>query len=138
MPQCLRFPVQFWATAYKEKELFPAGDYPNSRGVKDGLPSWVNNESLVKKDVVVWYNLGITHIVRPEEWPIMNVHTLGFSLVPNGFFDRNNVAANKHSPETPNMIVSDAPKLPDVTVCVPLPKDKPVAATSTAGKRKKG
>ncbi len=112
---------QVWATAYNEKEFFPAGNYPNTRGVKDGLPSWNNHEDLQGKDVVVWYNLGITHIVRPEDWPIMNVHTVGFSLAPFSFFDRNPVVGVKNTPEQKKFIVQGA-VLPDVTLCVPLPK----------------
>jgi primary-amine oxidase len=33
--------------------------------------------------------LGVTHIPRTEDWPIMPVHTAGFRLVPAGFFSRN-------------------------------------------------
>ncbi len=116
---------QLWATAYKERESFPAGDYPNSRGIKDGLPSWIiDNESLEKKDMVVWYNMGITHIVRPEDWPVMNVHAMGFSLIPFGFFDKNPVAANKHSVKKSKVASSKISLPPDMTLCVPLPKDK--------------
>jgi len=38
---------------------------------------------------VVWYTSGVTHVPRPEEWPIMNVHPTGFKLIPAGFFSRN-------------------------------------------------
>ena len=48
-----------------------------------------NNESLVNQDVVVWYTLGITHIPRPEEWPVMPVTHVGFKMIPGGFFTRN-------------------------------------------------
>ncbi len=114
----------FWATAYKENEVFPAGDYPNSRGIKDGLPLWTsNNESIEKKDVVIWYNMGITHIVRPEDWPVMNVHTMGFSLIPFGFFDSNPVARNKKATKKQPTLTA-GPTPPDVTICVPLPKEK--------------
>ena len=112
---------QVYITAYQEKEMFPAGDYPNSRGLKDGLPSWNNNEDLVGKDVVMWYNLGITHIVRPEDWPIMNVHQIGFSLTPFSFFDRNPTATTKNAPPR-KIVVPGTAILPDVTLCVPLPK----------------
>ncbi len=112
---------QVYVTAYQEKEFFPAGDYPNSRGLKDGLPSWNNNEDLVGKDVVMWYNLGITHIVRPEDWPIMNVHQIGFSLTPFSFFDRNPAATTKNAPKR-KMVIQGKAMLPDVTLCVPLPK----------------
>lgn len=33
--------------------------------------------------------LGMTHIPRPEEFPIMPSARTGFRLVPKGFFDRN-------------------------------------------------
>ena len=47
------------------------------------------NRSLQDSDVVIWYTLGVTHIPRPEEWPIMSVHSAGFKLVLDGFFDQN-------------------------------------------------
>jgi primary-amine oxidase len=111
---------QVYVTAYNEKEFHPAGDYPNSRGIKDGMPTWNDNQDLIGKDVVMWYNMGITHIVRPEDWPIMNVHEVGFSLVPFGFFDRNPVATTSNAPEK-KVIVQGKAMLPDVTLCVPLP-----------------
>jgi len=112
---------QVWVTAYKENERHPAGEYPNSRGVKDGLPNWVSDdEDVVGKDVVFWYNLGVTHIVRPEEWPIMNTHTLGFTLMPFGFFDRNPLIENGLQSGT----VAGKPLPPDVSLCVPLPRDQ--------------
>ena len=123
---------QFWVTSYKEKEFFPAGDYPNTRGIKDGLPKMVSdNENIEGKDVVVWYNMGITHIVRPEDWPVMNVHTIGFSLMPFGFFDRNPAASSKRSPEQPKVIVLDKIVPPDVTQCVPLPADSKQARSKS-------
>ncbi|MGH7170618.1 MAG: hypothetical protein ACRELG_10105 [Gemmataceae bacterium] len=44
------------------------------------------NRGIEDTDVVVWYTLGVTHIPRPEEWPLMPVHRAGFKLVPAGFF----------------------------------------------------
>ncbi|HXD30869.1 MAG TPA: primary-amine oxidase [Pyrinomonadaceae bacterium] len=80
----------FWATRYNADEMNAAGVYPNQSRGGDGLPRWVaNNESLVNKDVVVWYTMGITHIPRPEEWPVMPVTHVGFRLIPGGFFVRN-------------------------------------------------
>lgn len=111
---------QVWVTAYKENERHPAGEYPNTRGIKDGLTSWVSdNEEVVGKDVVVWYNLGVTHIVRPEEWPIMNTHSLGFSLTPFGFFDSNPVIDSKAGKERAQLNGPAMP--PDLSLCVPLP-----------------
>ena len=80
----------FWATRYKPEELYAAGTYPNQGGEGEGLPRFVSdNESLVNEDVVAWYTVGITHIPRPEEWPVMPATHLGFKLIPVGFFDRN-------------------------------------------------
>jgi primary-amine oxidase len=44
---------------------------------------------VVDTDIVVWHSFGVTHIPRPEDWPVMPVESSGFSLVPFGFFDRN-------------------------------------------------
>ena len=80
----------FWATKYNPLEIYAAGDYPNQSKGGNGLPKFVaNNESIANTDVVVWYTLGLTHIPRPEEWPIMPITHLGFKIIPGGFFDHN-------------------------------------------------
>jgi primary-amine oxidase len=80
----------FWTTRYNPEEMNAAGAYPNQSRGGDGLPRWVaNNESLVNQDIVVWYTLGVTHIPRPEEWPVMPVTHVGFKMIPGGFFSRN-------------------------------------------------
>jgi primary-amine oxidase len=80
----------FWATQYRAAEMNAAGPYPNQSRGGDGLPKWIaDNQSLENEDLVVWYTLGLTHIPRPEEWPIMNSHHAGFRLMPAGFFSRN-------------------------------------------------
>ena len=80
----------FWATRFRDAEMHASGYYPNQSSGGDGLEQWTaNDESLDRQDVVVWYTTGVTHIPRPEEWPIMNVHQTGFKLVPAGFFPRN-------------------------------------------------
>jgi primary-amine oxidase len=80
----------FWATKYSATEMSAAGSYPNQSRGGDGIPQFIiNNESLANTDVVVWYTLGVTHIPRPEEWPIMPVTHVGFKMIPGAFFDRN-------------------------------------------------
>ena len=82
--------AQFWATAYDPTQTYAAGFYANQGRGDDGLPVWTRaNRSLQDRDVVIWYTLGVTHIPRPEEWPIMSVHQAGFKLMPDGFFDQN-------------------------------------------------
>lgn len=79
-----------WVTPYHEKELYPAGDYPNQHVGGEGLPAWTQaNRSLENTDVVLWYVMNAHHVTRPEDWPVMPATYIGFMLKPVGFFDRN-------------------------------------------------
>ncbi|MBM3459432.1 MAG: hypothetical protein FJX77_12985, partial [Armatimonadetes bacterium] len=80
-----------WVTPYAQEERYPAGRHPNqSAGGEDGLVAWTRaNRRLAEQDVVLWYTLGITHLPRPEDFPVMPVHRAGFKLMPTGFFSRN-------------------------------------------------
>src|SRR6266567_1141830 len=79
-----------WVTAYDTTERYAAGDYPNQRPDDDGLPRYAQaNRPLDDADIVVWYSFGAHHIVRPEDWPVMPVSSIGFHLKPTGFFDGN-------------------------------------------------
>ncbi|WP_232663356.1 primary-amine oxidase [Pseudonocardia sp. TRM90224] len=81
---------QLWVTAHDPAQRFAAGDYPNQSPGGDGLPAYVTGDRpLEGADVVVWYTFGAHHVVRPEDWPVMPVSTVGFTLRPHGFFDRN-------------------------------------------------
>ena len=79
-----------WVTQFNEKELYASGDYPQQHSGGDGLPKWIQSKRDVKdKDLVVWYTLGHNHIPRLEDWPVMPVAYIGFTIKPSGFFDRN-------------------------------------------------
>jgi primary-amine oxidase len=78
-----------WVTPYRPEERFPAGAYPYGSDRPDGLPAWSTDRPLEGEDVVLWYTVGVTHFVRPEDWPIMPMSRAGFRLEPVGFFDRN-------------------------------------------------
>jgi primary-amine oxidase len=79
-----------WVTRYDPRERYAAGEYPNQHSGGAGLPSYVQDDApLERTDVVVWYTFGSHHVVRPEDWPVMPVVTIGFMLKPVGFFDRN-------------------------------------------------
>jgi primary-amine oxidase len=79
-----------WVTPYAPDERRAAGEYPNQHAGGDGLPRWTAaDRPLVNTDLVVWYSFGLTHFVRPEDWPVMPVEYCGFLLAPYGFFDRN-------------------------------------------------
>jgi primary-amine oxidase len=85
-----RAPFMFhpvWVTAYDKDEVFATGDYPNQSPGGQGLPAFAAQErSLTDTDVVVWFTFGTNHVVRPEDWPVMPVHPIGFKLLPAGFF----------------------------------------------------
>jgi len=79
-----------WATAYEPDELSAAGEFTNLNPGPEGLPVYVENDrALENTDLVVWHTFGLTHVPRPEDWPVMPVEYCGFSLLPVGFFDRN-------------------------------------------------
>lgn len=79
-----------WVTRYAPTERYAAGDYPNQHAGGSGLPQWqAHDRSLDGEDVVLWHTFGTTHVPRPEEWPVMPVEYVGFTLKPVGFFDRN-------------------------------------------------
>ncbi len=79
-----------WVTQNNPDEIYAAGLYINQGKGDEGLPKWIKqNRPLENQDVVMWYSLGVTHLPRPEDWPVMPVHKAGFKLMPLGFFDRN-------------------------------------------------
>lgn len=79
-----------WVTPHAPEEMNAAGFYINQSKGGDGLPKWTSgNRAIENQDVVLWYSMGVTHIPRPEDWPVMPVHKTGFRLIPNGFFNRN-------------------------------------------------
>ena len=79
-----------WVTQYEPEERYAAGFYINQSKGGDGLPRWVKqNRELENKDVVLWYSFGVTHLPRPEDYPVMPVHKTGFKLMPVGFFAQN-------------------------------------------------
>ena len=79
-----------WVTPYHPAEKYATGDYPNQHPGGAGLPEWTQaNRSIENTGVVVWYTIGMHHIPRPEEWPVMPVSYAGFLLQPAGFFAAN-------------------------------------------------
>ena len=81
---------QLWVTPYDAGEMYPAGDYPNQSQAGEGIPSWVSaDREIGDEDVVLWYTVGMNHIVTPEDWPVAPVHRSGFKLRPAGFFAHN-------------------------------------------------
>ncbi|GAA4091359.1 primary-amine oxidase [Nocardioides kongjuensis] len=79
-----------WVTPYEPTEMRSAGEYPNQSRSGAGLPEWTKaDRATVDTDVVLWHTLGVTHIPRAEDWPVMPVEKAGFMLLPVNFFDKN-------------------------------------------------
>jgi primary-amine oxidase len=79
-----------WVTPYDPRQRRAAGDFPNQSSGDDGLAVWSDADRPIENtDIVVWHTFGVTHLVRPEDWPVMPVEYAGFHLIPVGFFDRN-------------------------------------------------
>jgi primary-amine oxidase len=78
-----------WVTQYDPTERYATGDYPNQHPGGAGLPAFVaRDRSIANEPLVVWYSFGAHHVARPEDWPVMPVTSIGFTLRPSGFFDR--------------------------------------------------
>jgi primary-amine oxidase len=79
-----------WVTPYRAEERFAAGEYPTLSTPGQGLPAWTKaNRSVDKTDLVLWHTIGMHHMVRAEDWPVMPVLWHSFELRPFDFFDRN-------------------------------------------------
>ena len=77
-------------TPARPDERHPAGDFPNQHPGGAGLPAWTAaDRPVADTDVVLWHTVGATHFCRPEDFPVMPVEYVGFTLKPLGFFDRN-------------------------------------------------
>jgi len=80
----------FWTTQYDPDEQFAAGDYPNQNDETTGLSEWAEQDrDLDGEDVVCWYTLGVNHVTRAEDWPVLPVEIASFHLKPEGFLDSN-------------------------------------------------
>jgi len=79
-----------WVTAYDQHQRFPCGEFMNQSTGEGGLVAWTAaDRPLTNTDVVVWYNFGLHHAVRLEDWPVQPCVSTGFTLHPTGFFDQN-------------------------------------------------
>ncbi|ORY21000.1 putative peroxisomal copper amine oxidase [Naematelia encephala] len=79
-----------FVTTYDEDEIYPSEVHINQNpgGENFGLAKWVARDDVVEnEDIVCWPCFGVTHISRPEDWPIMPVEILRIHLKPSGFFD---------------------------------------------------
>lgn len=79
-----------WVTPYNAAERYAAGNYPTLSKPGQGLPAWTSeNRTVENTDIVLWHTVGMHHMVRAEDWPVMPVLWHSFELRPFDFFDRN-------------------------------------------------
>ena len=79
-----------WLTAFDPTERYAAGDYVFASRATDGLPIWTEKNRAVKnKDIVLWVNLGLHHLTRAEDQPVMPTAWHSFKLRPFNFLNRN-------------------------------------------------
>jgi primary-amine oxidase len=82
-----------WVTLFDPAEMYASGEWVNLMREGEGVAAWsAANRPIVDRDVVLWYTVSVLHLPRPEDWPVMPVHTAGFQLVPVGFFTSNPTA----------------------------------------------
>jgi primary-amine oxidase len=81
---------QIWITRFSDTEFFAAGDHSFAGIEGAGLPTFIANaENVSGEDLVLWHTISFTHHPEPEEYPVMNLETIGFKLKPDNFFDWN-------------------------------------------------
>ena len=79
-----------WATPFHKEEMSAAGPYTVMHSGEGGLDDITSsNRDISECDLVTWHTFGVTHVPRPEDWPVMPVEYCGFHLIPVGFFDQN-------------------------------------------------
>jgi primary-amine oxidase len=81
---------QLWVTRHSDTERCAAGPSPTGAKQADGLPVWTKaNRAIDNTDIVLWYTMGMHHVARAEDLPIMPVAWHELEIRPFDFFSRN-------------------------------------------------
>ena len=79
-----------WVTPYAPEERHAGGHYVLASRGEDGVPVWAaRDRSIRNQDLVMWINLGMHHLTRAEDLPVMPTIWHSFKMRPHNFFDRN-------------------------------------------------
>ena len=79
-----------WATPFQNEERCGGGRHTVMHSGEEGLEDITSRDRNISEcDLVTWLTFGVTHLPRPEDWPVMPVEYCGFHLIPVGFFDQN-------------------------------------------------
>ena len=80
----------FWVTPHDPDELYAGGTYVFGSKGDDGLGVWTSrNRPVTNTDIVVWHTVGMHHLTRAEDIPVMSINWKGLRLRPLNFFDEN-------------------------------------------------
>jgi primary-amine oxidase len=80
----------FWVTPLAADERYASGKYVFQSQGDGGLEAWTaNRRPIVDTDIVLWHTVGMHHLPRAEDVPVMPMVWSGFKLRPFDFFDRN-------------------------------------------------
>ena len=89
-----------WVTPYVAAERYAGGDYMVGSQGDDGLAVWADRDRPIRnQDLVVWVNLGMHHLTRAEDLPVMPTIWHSFQLRPHNFFDRNPAIQLRREPQ---------------------------------------
>jgi len=79
-----------WVTPYVAAERYGGGEYMFQSTGSDGLAAWTARDRPIRnQDIVLWVNIGMHHLTRAEDLPVMPMIWHSFKLRPHNFFDRN-------------------------------------------------
>jgi primary-amine oxidase len=79
-----------WVTPHAPAERYAGGEYMFQSTGSDGLAAWTARDRPVRnQDIVVWVNMGMHHLTRAEDLPVMPTIWHSFKLRPHNFFNRN-------------------------------------------------
>ncbi len=80
-----------WVTPYDEDERYAAGEFTTlAEPGEFGLPVWTSdNRSILDTDIVAWATVGMHHVPRAEDWPVMPTLQHSIALRPFNFHDAN-------------------------------------------------
>lgn len=79
-----------WVTPHDPAQRYAGGDYVFGSKGEDGLAVWTRAGRPVEdEDIVLWVTVGMNHLTRAEDIPVMPSTWHGFKLRPFNFHDRN-------------------------------------------------